>query len=141
MDHVLNEYFDKGVSSVAYSQRVLIPLSGPANFSRLVANIAPSLESLRNQQGSVANGVFVYRLMFAVRLAEFHQRRLNGELHDAAYDIVTMLREDIAPRSWWAVVLSDAVDLLQYGEYMFRCSGCRTQLTVWSRGRYAIHHR
>lgn len=53
---------------------------GPADFARLVANIAPSLQTLRAQQESISSGVFVYRLMFAVRLAEFHQRRLNGEL-------------------------------------------------------------
>lgn len=57
--------------------------------------------------------------MFAVRLAEFHQRRLNGELHEAAFDIVNMLRDDIAPKAWWAVVLFDAVELLQTGLYLY----------------------
>lgn len=57
--------------------------------------------------------------MFAVRLAEFHQRRLNGELHEAAFDIVNMLRDDIAPKAWWAVVLFDAVKLLQNGLYLY----------------------
>lgn len=94
---------------------MLTSILGPANFARLVANIAPSLQTLRAQQESIASGVFVYRLMFAVRFAEFHQRRLNGEWHDAAYDVVAMLREDIAPKGWWAVVLSDAVELLQHG--------------------------
>lgn len=88
---------------------------GPANFARLVANIAPSLQTLRAQQESISSGVFVYRLMFAVRLAEFHQRRLSGELHEAAYDIVAMLRDDVAPKAWWAVVLSESVELLQNG--------------------------
>jgi hypothetical protein len=89
---------------------------GSANFARLVANIAPSLQTLRAQQESITSGVFVYRLMFAVRLAEFHQRRLNGELSEAAYDIVCMLRDDVAPKAWWAVILSEAVELLQSGK-------------------------
>ena len=57
--------------------------------------------------------------MFAVRLAEFHQRRLNGELHEAAYDIVSMLRYDVAPKAWWAVILFDAVELLQNGKLFY----------------------
>lgn len=87
---------------------------GPEKFARLVANIAPSLHTLRAEQGSSANGIFIYRLMFAVRFAEFHQRRMNGDLQDAAFDLVTMFQEDIAPKSWWAVLLCDAVQLLQH---------------------------
>ncbi|KAI0690305.1 Nup85 nucleoporin-domain-containing protein [Cytidiella melzeri] len=91
---------------------------GPVKFARLVANIAPSLQSLRKQQSSVANGVFIYRLMFAVHFAEFHQRRMHGELHEAAKDAVAMLKGHIAPKSWWAVILADCVDLLLHCEEM-----------------------
>ena len=82
----------------------------------MVSKIEPSLEALRKQPSSTANGVFIYRLMFAVHFAEFHKQRLSGHLHEAAKEAVTMLKEEIAPRSWWAVVLSDSVDLLLYGE-------------------------
>ena len=88
---------------------------GPANFARLVANIAPSVHTLRAQQDSLTTGVFVHRLLFAVRLAEFHTRRVGGALHEAAGDLVAMLRDDVAPRAWWAVVLCEAVELLQHG--------------------------
>lgn len=89
--------------------------SGPAKFAHLVANIAPSLSAFtRNPE----NSVFLYRLEFAVRFAEFHHRRLNGDLHNAALDVVTMLRDGVAPKSWWAVVLYDTVDLLQNSTYM-----------------------
>ncbi|CCM06137.1 uncharacterized protein FIBRA_08387 [Fibroporia radiculosa] len=91
-------------------------VQGPEKYARYVANIAPSLQTLRSNSG--ANGVFVHRLMFAVRFAEFHQRRMQGELHDAAFDLATMFREDIAPKSWWAVLLSDAVELLLNSETM-----------------------
>ena len=87
------------------------PLSGPAHFARYVADIAPSLQALRMQPGSP--GVFIHRLMFAVRYAEFQQRRINQELQEAAVDLVAMFHEDIAPKSWWGILLCDAVDLLQ----------------------------
>ncbi|KAH9829993.1 Nup85 nucleoporin-domain-containing protein [Rhodofomes roseus] len=90
---------------------------GPQQYARSVAKIAPSLQTLRAE--SKANGIFVYRLMFAVRFAEFHHRRLSGDLQEAAFDLVSMLREEIAPKSWWAVLLSDAVELLQNSENMF----------------------
>lgn len=94
--------------------------TGPEQFARLVANIAPSLHSLRKDGGLNANGVFVYRLMFAVRFANFHLQRMSGELQDAAFDLVAMFEEDVVPRSWWAVVLCDAIELIQYGEYDMR---------------------
>jgi len=95
---ILNEYIDHG----------------PALFAKSVADIAPSLQTLRSHSG--ANGVFVYRLKFAVRFAEFHQRKINGDLQEAAFDVVSMFQEDIAPKLWWAVILCDAVDLLQNNE-------------------------
>lgn len=85
---------------------------GSASFSRSVANIAPSLHALRAQASQGLNGVFIYRLVFAVRFAEFHQRKVKEEFLDAAGDVVAMLKE-VAPKSWWAVVLCDTVDLLQ----------------------------
>ncbi|OCH91378.1 hypothetical protein OBBRIDRAFT_753240 [Obba rivulosa] len=89
---------------------------GPETFARLVANMSPVLHSLRAAPG--AHGVFLHRLMFAVRFAEFHQRRMMGDLQEAAFDLVAMFREDLAPRSWWAVILSDAVELLQHSQSM-----------------------
>ena len=93
---------------------------GPDEYARAVAKIAPSLQALRAE--SKVNGVFVYRLQFAVRFAEFHYRRLNGALQDAAFDLVAMLRDEIAPKSWWAVLLSDAVELLQNSTWPYYIS-------------------
>ena len=89
---------------------------GPEQYTQFVSGIAPSLQALR--VNSAAHGVFVYRLMFAVRYAEFHQRLLNRDLQDAAWDLVSMFQEDMAPKSWWPVLLCDAVELLQYGELL-----------------------
>ncbi|KAI0630839.1 Nup85 nucleoporin-domain-containing protein [Trametes polyzona] len=93
---------------------------GPAPFAQLVANIAPSLQSLRTDTGATiaAPGVFLHRLMFAIRFAEFHQRRASGDGQGAALDAVAMFREEIVPEAWWAVLLCDALELLQDGEAM-----------------------
>ncbi|KAI0310662.1 nucleoporin Nup85-like protein [Amylostereum chailletii] len=86
-------------------------LHGPVTFSRLVATTAPSLQELRAHPG--ATGIFTRRLMFAVRYAEFHQRRLNGDLQDAALDLLTLFQQDIAPKAWWGILLCDATELLK----------------------------
>ncbi|KAJ8594775.1 hypothetical protein M405DRAFT_857859 [Rhizopogon salebrosus TDB-379] len=86
--------------------------AGPEQFTRYVAGIAPSLQALRMQSG--AQGIFIHRLMFAVRYAEFHQRLANRDLQDAAWDLVSMFQDGIAPKSWWGVLLCDAQQLLQY---------------------------
>lgn len=94
--------------------------TGPEKFSHQVASIAPSLHALRAESAPALNGVYVYRLIFAVRLAEYHQRKMSGELQDASFDLVTMFKEGIAPKGWWAVLLYDAIDLLNNGE-LFAC--------------------
>ncbi|CDO69328.1 hypothetical protein BN946_scf184746.g9 [Trametes cinnabarina] len=90
---------------------------GPEQFARLVANIAPSLHALRTDAGTkiLAPGVFLHRLMFAVRFAEFHQRRASGDIQGASQNAISMFREEVAPKSWWAVLLCDALDLLRDG--------------------------
>ncbi|RPD64507.1 hypothetical protein L226DRAFT_559644 [Lentinus tigrinus ALCF2SS1-7] len=95
-------------------------VQGPASFASLVANIAPSLHKVGMDAGTKlrAPAVFSHRLQFAVRFAEFHHRRAHGDGQGAALDLVTMFREEIAPRSWWAVVLCDAVELLQCNSAM-----------------------
>lgn len=83
-------------------------------------DIAPSLQALRANAG--AHGVFIHRLIFAVRYAEFHQRLLNQDLQDAAWDLVSIFQEEIAPKSWWGILLCDTVQLLQYGKfYLLGC--------------------
>lgn len=76
--------------------------------------MAPSLHELRGH--SAVNGVFIHRLTFAVRYAEFHQQRLKGDLQEAALDLVALFRQGIAPRSWWGILLLDATALLKMGK-------------------------
>ncbi|KAH0836428.1 Nup85 nucleoporin-domain-containing protein [Lanmaoa asiatica] len=92
--------------------------TGPEQYTRYVLDIAPSLQALRTNAGE--HGVFIHRLIFAVRYAEFHQRLLNQDLQDAAWDLVTIFQEEIAPKSWWGLLLCDAVQLLQHGKFLLK---------------------
>lgn len=92
---------------------------GPAKFTRLVAEIAPSLQTLRKSASASnysLNGIFLHRLVFIVKYAEFHQRRMSNDLVEAAADLVGMFEEDVVPCQWWGVLLYDSADLLNYRE-------------------------
>lgn len=82
-----------------------------------MSNIAPSLHNVPKDADAAprAPAVFLHRLKFAVRFAEFYQRRANGDVQGAALDVVAMFREEIVPKPWWAVILCDSIELLQYG--------------------------
>ncbi|KAG6827154.1 hypothetical protein H0H92_013005 [Tricholoma furcatifolium] len=85
--------------------------SGPSSFANYASAIAPSVQELRNRH--VHEGIFAHRLLFTVRYAHFHQLVEGHELQDAAADLIAIFREDLAPRSWWAVLLCDAIPLLE----------------------------
>ncbi len=53
--------------------------------------------------------------MFVLRYSQFHRLRLQHEYRDAASDLVVLFRDDVAPKSWWAILLCDSVELLQHG--------------------------
>lgn len=91
-------------------------LHGPETFVRAVAEIAPSLQQLRSDW--TTDGIFIRRLIFAVRYAEFHQKRVEQDLQDAALDLISMFQDDVVPKAWWGVLLCDSVNLLQYGDAM-----------------------
>ncbi|TFK39439.1 nucleoporin Nup85-like protein [Crucibulum laeve] len=97
VDRVLDEYIS----------------SGPHKFSQYASAIAPTIQDIRAQ--STPHGVFVHRLIFAVRYAYFHELLEKQQYQNAASEIMTILEEAIAPKSWWAVVLCDVVPILQYG--------------------------
>jgi nuclear pore complex protein Nup85 len=111
IDQVLNEYITQG----------------PKKFTTLVADIAPSLQTLRSAADSSdypMHGIFLHRLMFIVKYAEFHQRKMSNDLVEAAADLISMFEDDIAPTSWWGVLLLDSVEFLNYREcYLASISG------------------
>jgi nuclear pore complex protein Nup85 len=62
------------------------------------------------------HGIFLHRLMFIVKYAELHQRKMSNDLVEAAADLISMFEDDIAPTSWWGVLLQDSVEFLNYRE-------------------------
>ncbi|ESK94829.1 hypothetical protein Moror_14153 [Moniliophthora roreri MCA 2997] len=87
--------------------------NGPVSFTSHAAKFVHSLQELPLRTN--AEGIFAHRLTFAVRYAQIHRLRAEQDVHGAASDIVTLLRDEIAPKSWWAILLCDTVDLLQHG--------------------------
>ncbi|KZT07396.1 uncharacterized protein LAESUDRAFT_677822 [Laetiporus sulphureus 93-53] len=99
IDCMLMEYFERG----------------PEEYVRLAKQIAPSLLKI---EPDATNAIFLRRVHFALWYADFHDQRMKGDLAGAASDLLHMFRRDIAPISWWAVLLSDAAELLQSGTTM-----------------------
>lgn len=118
IDQVLNEYITQG----------------PAKFTSLVAEIAPSLQTLRSAADTSdypMHGIFLHRLMFIVKYAEFHQRKMSNDLIEAAADLISMFEDDIAPTSWWGVLLQDSVEFLNYRECFLVSDLKRVQLSLF----------
>lgn len=101
-------------------------LSGPQIFARFTSEIAPSLHEIGTCTG--LQGVFLHRLMFAIRYSQFHRLRLQHDFRDAASDLVVLLRDDVAPKSWWAILLCDSVELLQQGPALLFSPASATEL-------------
>lgn len=74
-------------------------------------NIAELLPSIRSAPG--VPGIFIQRLVFAIRLAELQERRQEEDWQDCAWSLTSMFHDTIAPKSWWAMLLIEAVELLQ----------------------------
>ncbi|KAF8998522.1 nucleoporin Nup85-like protein [Cyathus striatus] len=94
VDRVLDEYI----------------ISGPYTFTQYASAIAPSIPDLRTR--AAAQGIFFHRLIFAVQYARFHELLQNNNYEEAAANLAAIFEEDIAPESWWALVLCDALPLL-----------------------------
>ena len=88
---------------------------GSHQFATYALEIAPSVQELQTQ--SSIQGIFFHRLIFAVRFARYHQLIEKQEYQDAAADLMAIFIEEVAPTSWWAVVLCDSVRLLRYGKF------------------------
>jgi nuclear pore complex protein Nup85 len=114
VNRVLEEYITGGKVSNLFVVSPICDeaLQGPATFSEHASAIAPSIQDIRDQPKS--QGIFVHRLMFVVRYAHFHQLLKGQELQDAASDLTAMFHDDLVPKSWWAVLLCDSIQLLQY---------------------------
>ncbi|KAG2011366.1 hypothetical protein CC2G_011493 [Coprinopsis cinerea AmutBmut pab1-1] len=96
VDHVLEEYVKHG--------------TGP--FLEHASAIAPIIQALGNRPE--VNGVFYHRMVFAVRYAQLHELLTRQDFVDAAAALVAIFYEELAPSSWWALVLCDSVELLEH---------------------------
>ncbi|KAF8587870.1 hypothetical protein K439DRAFT_1630322 [Ramaria rubella] len=81
---------------------------GPKEFVATVLEIAPTLQD----PSSYGQSIFQRRLSFLVRYAEFYSHWMNGDIQDAAWDMVSMFRDELVPRSWWGLLLKQAGELL-----------------------------
>ncbi|KIK60507.1 hypothetical protein GYMLUDRAFT_43830 [Collybiopsis luxurians FD-317 M1] len=86
---------------------------GPVVFASHASKIAPSLDQIHSNTRTET--IFAHRLVFAVRYSQIHKMRLEQDYSTAASDLITLLRDEIAPRSWWPVLLCDSLEFLQYG--------------------------
>lgn len=116
VDRVLDEYIINGLCYL----KILIfrfganmlNFEGPQIFSQYAVAIAPSAQKLQTPQG---HGLSVHRLVFTVQYAHLHELFERHEYQEAANKIVSIFSQDIVPKSWWAIVLCDAIQLLEYG--------------------------
>ncbi|KAF8343506.1 Nup85 nucleoporin-domain-containing protein [Amanita rubescens] len=81
--------------------------NGTEKFAKYASTIAPTVQQLRTQN-----------LLFAVRYAQFHEFLNQGNLADAAQELISIFYDDLAPKSWWAVLLNDAIELLSNDQVM-----------------------
>ncbi|KAF9077929.1 Nup85 nucleoporin-domain-containing protein [Rhodocollybia butyracea] len=86
--------------------------NGPVIFASHASTIAPLMEQVHANTKTEA--IFAHRLMFAVKYSQIHKMRLEQDYSTAASDLVLLLRDEIAPKSWWAILLCDSVEYLQY---------------------------
>ena len=88
---------------------------GSHQFTGYALEIAPSVQELQTK--SSIQGIFIHRLIFAVRFARYHRLIEKQEYQDAASELMAIFIEEVAPTSWWAVVLCDSVQLIRYGKF------------------------
>ncbi|KAM6496834.1 Nucleoporin Nup85-like protein [Amanita muscaria] len=86
--------------------------SGPESFAKHTSTIASTVQQLQAQESHL-HGVLAHRLLFAVRYAQFHELRKQGHDHEAALELISMFYDDLAPKQWWAVLLSDGIEFFQ----------------------------
>lgn len=58
---------------------------------------------------------FKHRLMFVTQYAELHRHLARMDYAAAAKSIVSILSEGLAPRSWYAIILTDSIPLIRSG--------------------------
>ena len=73
-------------------------IAGPLRYVTLVADIAPLLRELKKDAGP--HGVFVQRLEFAIRYAEFHQHNNQADMENAVSALMSIFEENLSPQQF-----------------------------------------
>lgn len=122
INRVLDEYIISGLSPPSppfgTPQLTQCILAGPEDFIAYATQITPSLPSLHKSDDEnplLSQGIFLHRLTFLTRFSRFLKLKADLEWRDAGVDLVSMFRDDLCPKSWRAVLLYGAVDLLNQG--------------------------
>ncbi|KAF9444472.1 hypothetical protein P691DRAFT_677501 [Macrolepiota fuliginosa MF-IS2] len=96
VDYVLEEYIT----------------SGPEQFIKQASAISGTMQELYAKGPS--HWVFYHRFMFVARYAQFHESLANQDFVTAAKAVVSIINDELAPRAWAAVVLSDSIPLIRF---------------------------
>lgn len=108
----LRKVHSASISPTSHAQTT----TGPNVLVDLVEKLEPSGQII--ERGTATSGVFGHRLQFVIFYADFHGARMKGALRGAADALVRLFDEGIAPRTWWGVLLLDALPLLNDSAFL-----------------------
>jgi nuclear pore complex protein Nup85 len=114
VDYVLEEYITLGpISPIALvtQPNLITVLIGPDQFIKQASAISGTIQELQGP----SHWVFYHRFIFVARYARLHEALADTDYAAAAKAVVSILSEDLAPRAWGAVILSDSIPLIRFG--------------------------
>lgn len=91
----------------------MIHLLGPNQFVSQASAISGTMQELYTK--GTSHWVFYHRFMFVAQYAQLHEALANMNYAAAAKAVVSIISEELAPRAWGAVVLSDSIPLIRFG--------------------------
>lgn len=109
-DLILDEYVKTGVAALSFIDDIPTSLLQPANFAEMAGEEEDEYAKQERQHAFVlASGT---RLAFLARYRDFHALYASGERRQAGELLVLLMSSNVAPRRFWAIMLIDAVTLL-----------------------------
>lgn len=120
VDYVLEEYVTSGISPLFLFSPVarpdlhlLVLPTGAQHFISQASAISGTMQELYTKGPS--HWVFYHRFMFVSRYAQLHESLASNDLTAAAKTVVSIIRDELVPRAWGPIVLSDAIPLIRFG--------------------------
>jgi len=114
VNDILEDYITSGmiIRTVFFRKLLFEHYIGPVNLIRHESEISDMLDGL-DFKGPLC--YFKHRLTFVAQYAELHRHLAHMDYAAAAKSIVSILSEGLAPRSWYAIILTDSIPLLRSG--------------------------